>query len=122
MEKISGVCTLKPKNGEPVICCPMRLYANNYNILNAVSRIAFGGSYPLIAANNIKKHKGEYIAVFGNGKELRLPNRGRSGSYFVDWVLARVNSSGSLVDFAAIEVQSIDTTGNYRAEREEVLN
>ena len=55
------------------------------------------------------------------GKELRLPNRGSRGAYFVDWVLARLDASGELIDFVAVEVQSIDTTGNYRAEREAYL-
>ena len=61
--------------------------------------------------------------MFGKrwGKELRLPNRGRSGGDFVDWVLARVSAAGDLVDFIAVEVQSIDTTGNYRAERDAYL-
>jgi hypothetical protein len=39
----------------------------------------------------------------------------------VDWVLARVSASGDLVNFVAVEVQSIDTTGNYRGEREAYL-
>ena len=64
------------------------------------------------------------MAVFGKrwGKELRLPNRGKSGGYFVDWVLARLNPEGELEDFVAVEVQSIDTTGNYQAERLAYLN
>ena len=63
------------------------------------------------------------MAVFGKGwgKELRLPTRGKSGGYFVDWVLAHVSTQGELIDFVAVEVQSIDTTGNYRQERETYL-
>jgi hypothetical protein len=63
------------------------------------------------------------IAVFGKrwGKELRLPNRGRSGGYFVDWVLAKLDDRGELLEFIAVEVQSIDTTGNYRLERDAYL-
>ena len=30
---ISGACTLKPVTSGPVICCPVRLYANDYEIL-----------------------------------------------------------------------------------------
>ena len=55
------------------------------------------------------------------GKELRLPTRGKSGGYFVDWVLAHVSAQGELLSFVAVEVQSIDTTGNYRKERETYL-
>jgi Restriction endonuclease NotI len=60
------------------------------------------------------------VAVFGKGwgKELTLPARGKGGRYFVDWVLAHLSGKGELVDFVAVEVQSIDTTGNYRKERE----
>lgn len=47
-----------------------------------------------------------------------MPNRGARGGYYVDWILAHLGSDGSLVDFVAVEVQSIDTTGNYRHERE----
>ena len=35
------------------------------------------------------------------------------GSYFVDWVLARLDNQGELVELTAIEVQTIDTTGSY---------
>jgi hypothetical protein len=117
--EISGACTLKPRNGGPVICCPRRLYARNYEILHDIARVAFGPVIPLLPASAIAPESGECVAVFGKGwgKELRLPNRGRSGSYFVDWVLARISGAGELINFVAVEVQSIDTTGNYRAER-----
>jgi hypothetical protein len=120
---ISGACTLKPTNGGPVICCPMRLYANNYEILRDVARVSFGPVIPLVPCNAITDQTGECVAVFGKGwgKELRLPTRGRSGAYFVDWVLAHVSAEGELISFVAVEVQSIDTTGNYRKERETYL-
>lgn len=120
---ISGACTLKPTKAGPVICCPIRLYANNYKILGDVARIAFGPVIPLLPANGITEATGECVAVFGKGwgKELRLPTRGRSGAYFVDWVLAHVSANGELVNFVAVEVQSIDTTGNYRKERDAYL-
>ncbi len=121
--EISGACTLKPATSGPVICCPIRLYADNYRILSDIVLTAFGAAIPLIPASRIAQRQGECVAVFGKGwgKELRLPNRGRSGGYFVDWVLARINAAGDLVDFVAVEVQSIDTTGNYRGEREAYL-
>lgn len=122
-KEVSGVCTLEPKKGGPVICCPIRLYAKKYRILEDIARIAFGPEIPLVSASGITKKTGECVAVFGKGwgKELRLPNRGRSGGYFVDWVLAHLSASGDLIEFVAVEVQSIDTTGNYRAEREAYL-
>ena len=124
---ISGACTLKPSKAGPVICCPIRLYAKNYEILRDVARVAFGPVLPLVAAHTITDATGECIAVFGKGwgKELRLPSRAKSGTksgaYFVDWVLAHVSAAGELINFVAVEVQSIDTTGNYRKERDTYL-
>lgn len=120
---ISGVCTLKPVTSGPVICCPGRLYADDYKILQDISFIAFGP--------NIELHSGDAVSegtltpgkskvvVFGKrwGKELRLPSRAGSGGYYVDWVLALLNPLNQLEEFVAVEVQSIDTTGNYQEER-----
>jgi len=130
---ISGVCTIKPMTSGPVICCPVRLYANDYQVLKDVAVQAFGGGIDLVIGGEVggyrTKNPGKSaIAVFGKrwGKELRLPSRakkagGKVGAYFVDWILAHVDASGKLLGFVAIEVQSIDTTGNYRAERQGYL-
>jgi Restriction endonuclease NotI len=122
--KVSGVCTVRQTLPGPVICCPIRLYADEYRILTDVSNTAFGPGTRLIPGQrtNEFEHDGRCVAVFGKrwGKELRLPNRGGRG-YFVDWILARINADGHLAEFVAIEVQAIDTTGNYRAEREAYL-
>jgi hypothetical protein len=126
---ISGVCTLKPVTSGPVICCPIRLYANDYQILKDAAAQAFGGGIDLITGSDAGAYRKENpgkpcIAVFGKrwGKELRLPSRARKsggsrGAYFVDWILAHVDAAGELLGFVAVEVQSIDTTGNYQAER-----
>jgi hypothetical protein len=126
---ISGMCTLKPMTSGPVICCPVRLYANHYQILKDVAVQAFGGGIELVAGIDLKRYRAEHagssaVAVFGKrwGKELRLPSRaknvgGKVGAYFVDWILAHVDPQGKLLGFVAVEVQSIDTTGNYRQER-----
>src|ERR1019366_9451391 len=45
---ISGVCTIKPMTSGPVICCPVRLYAGDYQILRDVAMQAFGASADLI--------------------------------------------------------------------------
>jgi hypothetical protein len=117
---ISGVCTLKPMTSEPVICCPIRLYADDYRILCDVALKAFGENFDLIpgreAVSIAKNEKKTCIAVFGKrwGGELRLPQKSGSGGYFVDWVLAKIDGSGELAEFVAVEVQTIDTTGNYR--------
>ncbi len=128
---ISGVCTISQINSGPVICCPIRLYAEDYKILRDIADAAFGPGKELVPGNKIKQYIAkrtgkEFVAVFGKrwGKELRLPNRkkGKGGAYFVDWILAEIRSNGALASFVAVEVQSIDTTGNYRAEREAYLN
>ncbi len=130
---VSGVCTLKQKNSGPVIICPIRLYADDYRILRDVAKQSVGDDKPLVAGNAVTKFRSDHpgedcIAVFGKrwGKELRLPNRSmtlgkKAGGYFVDWVLAHIDGDGNLVNFVAIEVQSIDTTGNYQAERQAYL-
>jgi hypothetical protein len=123
---ISGVCTLKPATSGPVVCCPIRLYSGGYQILQDVAAQSFGGGLDLVVGNEVAQYRAKTpgkscIAVFGKrwGKELRLPNRAKikSGAYFVDWILAHIDPDGKLVGFVAIEVQSIDTTGNYQAER-----
>lgn len=118
----SGVCTVRQTTSGPVICCPNRMYDENYRILSDVCEVAFGAGTRLIPAKDVAnvQHQGRYVAVFGKGwgKELRLPRRGGRGGYFVDWVLALIGTDGRLEDFVAVEVQTIDTTGNYRAERD----
>ncbi len=117
---ISGVCSLKPINTDPVICCPIRLYSDNYKILHDISFKAFGEHLKLIPGRTAifcaKTENKSCVAVFGKrwGGELRLPQKSGSGGYFVDWVLAKLNSEGKLEEFVAVEVQTIDTTGNYR--------
>ena len=125
---VSGVCALRQKTaGSPsVICCPVRLYAENYKMLNTIAFMAFNQNLKLYAGRAaVEKAKGEggAVAVFGQGwgGELRLPQRGGTGSYFVDWVLAKLDGTGQLVEFTAIEVQTIDTTGNYRTARDTLL-
>jgi len=120
----SGACTLQSVKGGPVICCPIRLYADKYQILKDVADVAFGGKTDLyigaearVAPVRVGRSR---IAVFGKAwsGELRLPNRSGVGGYYVDWVLAKLSDEGELEEFVAVEVQSIDTTGNYRDERQ----
>ncbi len=40
----------------------------------------------------------------------------------MDWILALLSPEGTLQEFVAVEVQAIDTTGNYRAERDAHMN
>lgn len=124
----SGACAIRQvTTGKPdVICCPIRLYANEYELLKIVSKRAFGmelGLYAGRVAVGKAKQEGGAVAVYGHGwgGELRLPQRNGEGSYSVDWVLARLDGEGKLVEISAIEVQTIDTTGNYRDSRNGLL-
>lgn len=120
---ISGVCSVKPQTSNAVVCCPIRLYADEYKILRDVADRAFESGLPLYPGRSAKQqaeHTGKRaVAVFGKGwgGELRLPKRGGTGNYFVDWVLALMDEKGELLEFVAVEVQTIDTTGNYRSSR-----
>lgn len=125
---VSGVCSIRQKTlGSPdVICCPIRIYADDYKMLHQIAQNAFKMKLDLYAgraAVEKARVEGGAIAVFGHGwgGELRLPQREGTGSYFVDWVLARLDETGELVEFTAIEVQTIDTTGNYRDAREALI-
>jgi Restriction endonuclease NotI len=122
---LSGACTVRQTDPRPVICCPNRLYNGNYRTLQDIAESAFGAPAKLIPGSQVAnaQHDGHFVAVFGKrwGKELRLPQRKGTGGYFVDWILALIGPDGRLQEFVAVEVQAIDTTGNYRAEREAYL-
>lgn len=114
-----GACTVQQSAGGAVICCPVRLYAEEYKILLHVADRAFGQGVELIspAEATSVEHDGKKVIMFGkhSGQELKLPKRsGMSGAYFVDWILARMGVDGHLAEFVAVEVQSIDTTGSYQ--------
>ncbi|MCY1741026.1 MULTISPECIES: NotI family restriction endonuclease [Hyphomicrobiales] len=119
-----GACSLAQLNGPAVIACPNRLYAENHKILAEIADRIFGFTSVLIRPADVKRMHaagtltGQEVAVFGRywGQELPLqrPKGGdRTGTYYVDWVLARIGTDGKLAEFTAVEVQTIDTTGNY---------
>lgn len=121
-----GACTLQQISGEPVVCCPNRLYAENYKILADIAEFTFGHQAVLVNAVDAKrlagenKFQGNEVVVFGRywGRELPLPTppgatRQASRNYYVDWILAKVSADGTPQNFVAVEVQTIDTTGNY---------
>lgn len=120
-----GACSVRQTTShDDVICCPNRLYAENFQILRDVCNISFGPGTILITPDEMRNRhfqrqpfNGNEVVVFGrySGQELPLPKAagGTAGRYYVDWILARVNNLGQLNDFTAAEVQTIDTTGNY---------
>lgn len=113
----SGSCTLAGANSGNVICCPVRLYAQNFLILKDIAEICFGSGKVLVDGLSAgEPNPGNRVAVFGKymGKELRVPNVAVDGSYSVDWILALLNADGTLKEFVAVEIQTIDTTGNYQ--------
>jgi hypothetical protein len=122
----SGACTVRQKEGPPVICCPNRLYWDDYAVLQDIAREAFGRNAGLLPKSRIAEAATAQapVAVFGKrwGKELHLPKKGGHGNFFVDWVLVLLDSKGAPKEFVAVEVQSIDTTGNYQAERLSILS
>lgn len=78
----SGACAIRQitSSSPDVICCPIRLYSDEYKILRIVAERAFGTNLPLYAgraAVEEARGKGGSIAVFGRGwgGELRLPQR-----------------------------------------------
>lgn len=125
---LSGVCAVRQVTaGSPdVICCPNRIYAENYKMLSIIAQKAFGVELNVYAGEiAVEKAKAENgaVAVFGHGwgGELPLPKRQGRGSYYVDWILARLDGDGELVEFTAIEVQTIDTTGTYQNARRALI-
>lgn len=65
------------------------------------------------------------VAVFGKywGRELSIPKPkveegDDTGGFYIDFVLARLDTSGNMAEFTAVEVQTIDTTGSYKAQSE----
>lgn len=122
-----GACTVEQlRDSNPVICCPNRLYADKFRILTDVASEAFGPDTELVKPPEITRRRqsgtisGNEVAVFGRywGQELPLPRPPGAGSsstrqYYVDWILARIGGDGHLRELTALEVQTIDTTGNY---------
>ncbi len=115
---ISGACSVKLTNSSPVICCPVRMYAEGHKVLQDVAEASFGAAARLCRKPSDMVGDGNDVHVFGKkwGKELRLPNRGKGGGYFVDWILALVDADKRLKEFVAVEVQTMDTTGSYESE------
>jgi hypothetical protein len=125
-----GACSLEQTAGDPIIICPNRLYANNHSVLLDIATHAFGPGVNLINAADLKISKaagtltGKEVAVFGKyfGSELSIPQPKLAtqligkGTFFIDYILAKVDQTGSIESFTAVEIQSIDTTDSYKAQ------
>lgn len=121
-----GACSARQVSGLPVIFCPNRLYADRYRALLEVAHEVFGMQTELVNADQARllretgKLTGNEAVLFGRGwgRELPLPrppeaSSTQSGSYYVDWIIAKIDVNATLQEFTAIEVQTIDSTGNY---------
>ena len=106
-----GTCTVTA-SGKPCIVCPNRLYESDYAALRRVSHEAFGDAAFLMFDRYVPRRaeSGPFVVPLGHnsGREVKL-----SGQMSMDWVLALVHR-GKLQAYVGVEVQSIDTTGNYR--------
>ena len=122
---VYGVCSVtngkQKAEGTEVVICPKRLYARNYKALKNVADSVWG-DLPFIIGGSKDELKrralqnAESVVAFGqgSGNEIGVPGEARLS---MDWVLQRYKrENGKLVsvDFAGIEVQSIDITTNYR--------
>lgn len=105
-----GTCSVT-NAGQEVIICPNRLYANQYESIRQVSEDVFGDLPFMLFDEYVKKASASLDCVVAlgqnSGKEVKLSKMS------MDWVLARIKK-GALVEYAGVEVQSIDITGNYR--------
>ncbi len=109
---IYGTCSVTSTYGD-IIICPNRFYENDYKSIRRVSKDVFGDKLKLYFFNEYIKYRNQVtdcIVALGknSGKEVQV-----SKSLSMDWVLARI-TNGVLREYAGIEVQSIDITGNYR--------
>jgi Restriction endonuclease NotI len=124
---INGACTLqKTSDMAPVPCCPKRLYGDDYRVLQDVVRTAWGDGVPVILKEGDVPSSGSFVIPFGQkqGQEIRIAYKEVKGSskFSIDWILAKVDANRNLEGFVAVEVQTIDTTGNYQLPFWELAN
>ena len=109
---VFGTCSVTTAYGDCIIC-PNRLYEKKYASLRRVAEDAFGEGIEFLTYEEFIPRRNdltECVVALGqnSGKEVKLGN-----SLSMDWVLAKV-VKGELVEYAGIEVQSIDITNNYK--------
>jgi Restriction endonuclease NotI len=109
---VYGVCSVTSAYGDCIIC-PNRIYEKKYASLRKVASDAFGHNIEFLTYEEFiprRNEDSECVVALGqtSGKEVKLGT-----GVSMDWVLARVQN-GKLLEYVGVEVQSIDTTGNYR--------
>lgn len=109
---IYGTCSVTSPYGH-IIICPNRLYANRYESIRTAAIDAFGNYTEFFLFEDFLKVRTKIkncIVALGqnSGREVQIAK-----SLSMDWVLAKI-SNFELEEYIGVEVQSIDTTGNYR--------
>jgi hypothetical protein len=118
---IHGTCTVKPAGEAEVVCCPNRMYGDEYRILKDVAAEVFGPRLHMLSPSGIRATQGQAgrVVAFGTGwgKELKVPKGDgeKGGGFSADWILALISETAEVMEFVPVEVQSIDTTGSYQA-------
>ncbi|MDC3224391.1 NotI family restriction endonuclease [Mariniblastus sp.] len=110
---VYGTCSVRNNDGKEVVICPKRFYANKHEVIRSVSQLLFGSEVDFCLFEDFKMRNdksGRLVVALGqnSGKEVSLGNK-----LHLDWVLSLLHD-GEMVDFAGLEVQAMDITGNYR--------
>ena len=122
---VYGVCSVTEgsrSQGSDIVICPTRLYADGYTVLKDIAVAVWGAGVSLVVSGTLAQLKTRALAVadpvvafgHGSGREIGLQS---NGGMSLDWVLQRYSNKNQRltpVSFVGVEVQSIDTTGNYR--------
>ena len=122
---VYGVCSVREGSGKSsrdIVICPTRLYAEKHAALRQVASLVWGKSATLVISGDLASLRARARAIefpvvaFGHGSGREIALRAHGGMS-LDWVLQSYRRQrGELVpdSFVGVEVQSIDTTGNYR--------
>ena len=123
---IYGVCSVREGRSaaaRDVVVCPTRLYSDGYAVLQSVVSAVWGNAATLVVSGSLQDLRAralradQPVVAFGHGSGHEISLQA-NGSVALDWVLQSYrNRNGLLIpdSFVGVEVQSIDTTGNYRA-------
>ena len=132
-----GACSIvTPTETKPIICCPNRMYANDFKILKDIARDVFSIDCSFIGLEEAREviedsnrsFVGDEVIMFGRYKagELSLPTpsgqrSSETSKYYIDWVLAHLDKTGEIKEIVAVEIQTVDTTGNYTDQSESLF-
>lgn len=116
-----GVCTVKNSGSGETVVCPVRLYAGAFSALKEMAKdlLLRGAESPVFMLSEWRQANQPPSCIVitgqGHGRELDTP----VGK--IDWTCLLLDANRRVSAFSWIEVQSIDTTGNYRNIRQAYL-